>query len=296
MPTLADISHLDCVGLTKYGERQCRAMVQYVKEKGLLNSSMPVECDGEGIVIAGGGKYLSWAWVLCRRLRDLGCRLPVQVWYLGQVEMPDEARVRFEVLGVELVDAYVVMRSRPVRQMSGWILKNYAVTNCPWERVLFLDADCFPVKDPTSLLSIGTLFFHDVNNCRTSDWPYSYCGLELPEREWETGQFVVDKRSGWMGLRWTGWMNEDFDVWTKQAGLYGDKGTFELGFRVSGVPLVMGDAPEWAGYGILHSYQGKPAFQHCMAVKRGEHGMFPWLTALFREWEKEVATVHSRAL
>lgn len=282
MATLAQTQSRDCVGLTKYGEKQCGAMVRHVKQRGLLNSDCP-ECAGDGIVIAGGGKYLSWSWVLCRRLRDLGCQLPIQVWYLGQVEMPTSARPRFEALGVELVDAHEVMKRHPVRQMSGWLLKNYAIVHCPWQRVLFLDADCFPVSDPTPLLGVGNLFFHDVKPCHPSRWGYTYCGL-LPGIEWETGQMIIDKKTAWMGLRWTGWMNESADTWFRL--FMGDKGTHEAGMRIAEVPLVMGDKPSWGGYGIAHSYQGKPVFDHCMAIKRGEHPMFPWMTELFWEWEK----------
>ncbi|GIW83170.1 MAG: hypothetical protein KatS3mg105_4977 [Gemmatales bacterium] len=40
--------------------------------------------EGRGIVIAAGGvKFQINAWVCIRMLRDLGCQLPIQCWYLG---------------------------------------------------------------------------------------------------------------------------------------------------------------------------------------------------------------------
>jgi hypothetical protein len=51
----------------------------------------PSGYDGRGIVTcAGGTGYNTCAWVLINRLRDLGCRLPIQVWYLGERERDEE--------------------------------------------------------------------------------------------------------------------------------------------------------------------------------------------------------------
>jgi hypothetical protein len=54
---------------------------------------------------------------------------------------------------------------------------------------------------------------------------------------------------------------------------------------MSGVPIEIGDAPKWGGFGIAHSYKGVAVFEHCMATKRGEFPMFPWLKNLFKEWD-----------
>src|SRR5206468_3920334 len=43
--------------------------------------------EGRGIVICGGGmKYFTNAWVCIKMLRRLGCRLPIQFWFLGRGE------------------------------------------------------------------------------------------------------------------------------------------------------------------------------------------------------------------
>jgi len=284
MPSLAETQAKDSIGLPRFEEQRCGAMVNHVRKNRLLESEPP-DCTGCGIVIAGGGKYLSWSWVLCRRLRELGCELPIQVWHIGEKEMPVWAAKSFAEMGVETVNVLNVLKKHMVRQMSGWVLKNYAVTHSPWRHVMFIDADCFPVVKPETIFQLcegKTLFFNDVKPCHPSRWGYTYCGLS-PDVEWETGQFIVDKVEGWMGLRWTGWLNEHTDCWFNM--LHGDKGTFELGFRMSGVPIEMGDTPKWCGFGIAHSYKGVAVFEHCMATKRGEWPMEPWLKNLFKEWD-----------
>lgn len=287
--TAAELLCRDSVGLPRFSVQQAKAMVDKVRKEGLLVSEPP-KSEGRGIVIAGGGKYLSWAWVLCRHLRKIGCPLPIQVWHLGPAEMPIWAIPLFERLEAETVDAYQVMKTHPVREMSGWILKAYATMHCPWRHVMFLDADCFPVLNPEEIFNdqtvrkVGTLFMADVKPCRSGNWGYVYCGLVPPEKEWETGQYVVDKETAWMGLRWTGWMQEHTDVFYKIGG-HGDKFVFELGFRVANVPYLFGDTPEWAGWGIRHRYNGREFWNHAMAAKRGEASLPMGLDQFFFEWE-----------
>ena len=91
-----------------------------------------------GIIICGGGeKYLPGVWVLLRELRCVGCTLPVEVWYLGEPEMPVPWSQR---LGAEpnvfLVDANVVRERHPVRILNGWELKVYALLHSRFQEVL----------------------------------------------------------------------------------------------------------------------------------------------------------------
>src|SRR5262249_4956240 len=64
----------------------------------------PSHYQGAGIVIAGGGvRYFTCAWVCIRMLRRLGCRLPVEFWYLGSKEMDRERRSLLTDLNVKCV-------------------------------------------------------------------------------------------------------------------------------------------------------------------------------------------------
>jgi len=97
--------------------------------------AFPGRFQGRGIVICGGGvKYFTNAWVCINLLRQLGCALPVQLWYLGKQEMNDRMIALLTPLGVECVDACKVRKKFPVRRLYGWELKAYAIIHCPFSR------------------------------------------------------------------------------------------------------------------------------------------------------------------
>lgn len=287
--TLQEMGIMDSLGYPKFEAKQARAMVQRILAMGQLDRPEP-ECSGQGIVVVGGGKYLSWAWVLCRRLRDMGSKLPIQVWHIGEREMPRWSRPLFAKLDVELVDIFDVMRTHPVRQMSGWIAKTYAVRHCPWEQVMFIDADCFPAILPEDIFgnhlvqSEGSLLFRDVGKHHKGPWGYMAFGMMPPPFEMETGQFVWHKRRAWRALCWALWCSEHTDVFYRDF-FYGDKGVIDACFRFTKSPFMLGEHSEWMGFGINHWLDGKLTFQHCMGIKRGEQAMFPWMRELFAEWD-----------
>ena len=67
---------------------------------------------GRGVVLAGGGeRYFPSLYVSIRALRHVGCRLPIQVWYLGRNnEMPADRQALLGPYGVECIDADAVRR------------------------------------------------------------------------------------------------------------------------------------------------------------------------------------------
>lgn len=300
MTTLQQVHAADCLGFTKFGEQQIRAMVDMLRRTGKLNSEPP-RCHGQGIVIAGGGKYLSWSWVLVKWLRFLGCPLPIQVWHLGKDEMPAWARGELARLDTETVDALSLLPAHPHRTLglyahqknwtyAGWVLKTYALAHCPFERALFLDADSFPSRDPSVVMnspevqSAGGLFFSDVANHAPSAWGYIHCGLTPPVREWEAGQYLVNKSRGWMGLCWANFLNEHSDVFFNLG--HGDKFTLELGFRCAEVPILVSTECSWRGWGILQRWRGEDFAMHAMGAKRGEHPFpHPQIQDLFWQFE-----------
>lgn len=267
----------DCLGFGKLTENQLMPVVQMVKQRGLLNQEPPA-CEGRGIVIAGGGRYLIHAWGVCNHLRNLGWEEGIQVWYLGPEEMPEEAKPKFHALGVELVDAYEIRKKIPARNLGGWELKTYACMNCQWRHVMFLDADAVTDVNPAEIFNdkdvrkAGSLFMADVGFHHPSDWGWTFCGLPKPELEWETGFFVVDKVKAWMGLRWAQWFFDHSETWFKL--FHGDKGAIQAAFLISGVPHIFNTDARWEPeFGIGHYYRGKRIVSHMMRSKRGES---PW--------------------
>lgn len=279
----------DCTGRKHLREVQLHGLVKKFKEKGILNQAAPAS-EGRGIVIPGGGKYLSWAWCSAKRMRDLGCQLPIQVWHIGKTEMPDYARPYFYEIGVELVDAMEVRKRHPMRILDGWTLKAFSVMNCPFRQVMFTDADSFVEVQPEEIFNhkdvrrVGSIFFSDVKNCHPVSWAYVHFGLRRGKKEMETGQFVIDKTQCWVALRWAFWCGEHREVWDKL--LLGDKGWFEMGLRTTDSQFLWSDEAEWCGWGIKQSYRGMHWWSHVMGAKRNEARLPEHIEDIFDQWHE----------
>src|SRR6185369_10635441 len=130
-------------------------------------------------------------------------------------------------LGVECVDALKVREQHPVRLLKGWELKPFAILYCPFQEVLFLDADNVPVVNPEFLfysqpyLETGAIFWPDYGQLKKTQPIWDSCRLERPAGpEFESGQIVVDKGRCWKALRLALWFNENSDFYYQH--LHGD--------------------------------------------------------------------------
>lgn len=143
--------------------------------------------SGRGIVVLSGRPvYLANAYMnLCFLRRDLGCHLPVEVWYLGPHErnerMFDAIR---SVGGVRFVDATEVQRTYPMSPNTlglitrgvapatteGWRTKAYALLHSSFKEAVCLDSDCFLFQNPERLFDslpeyreTGAVFSADID-------------------------------------------------------------------------------------------------------------------------------------
>jgi hypothetical protein len=224
---------------------------------------------GRGVVLVGGGvRYLPSLYVTVRALRHAGCRLPIQVWYLGRAhELPGVYRCLLEPYGVEPVDADAVRRRHPCRILNGWELKPYAILHSTFREVLLLDADCYPVRDPSFLFDLpayrtrGAIFWPDDPVDPRLHWR-AFGVAPAPGSSIESGQLVIDKRTCWRPLNLAWWYNDHSD-WSYRHG-YGDKHTFQVAWAKLGRGYVMfGERGRWAGYAFVHvGPDGAPLFVH----------------------------------
>ncbi len=238
--------------------------------------------SGRGIVICGGGvKYFTNAWVCINLLRHLGCNLPIQLWFLGEKEMDERMKALVAPLGVECVDAFKTRKRFPVRLLSGWVLKPYAILHSRFREVLFLDADNVPVVNPAFLFdtpeyqAAGAIFWPDfgkgISEKAAPIW--KSCGLRRPnEPEFESGQIVLDKQRCWPALSLAMWLNENADFYYQY--LHGDKETFHLAFRKlkKSYSLVAKPIQSLCGTMCQHDFQGRRVFQH---RNRNKWDLFP---------------------
>ncbi len=86
-----------------------------------------------GIVIAGGGlKCFPSVWVNVNLLRQHGCELPIQLWYMGDGKCDPYMKRLLAPLRLECVDARKVELEIPARILCGWELKPYSALHSPF--------------------------------------------------------------------------------------------------------------------------------------------------------------------
>ena len=201
--------------------------------------------EGRGIVIcAGGPRLFTGAWVSISILRELGCKLPIEVWHLGTAELGPPMQAMLKALGAEAVDAFEVARRHPSEPFHGWSLKSYAVRHSRFQEVMLVDADNAAARDPTFLfddpayLSTGALFWPDICRISADNLIWNISGLQPDDGPcFESGQMVIDKARSWSALCLADWLNRrSQDVYVV---VYGDKDTFLIAWRMLDRPYAL---------------------------------------------------------
>ena len=188
--------------------------------------------SGRGAVICGGGRYEASLYVACRMLRLVGWQYPIQVWHRGAAE-PVSDRVR-RLPGVEVIDSEAHPARQGRRVFGGWESKTLAVLNCPFEEVLFLDADCYPIYDPDQCFEPqhnphGVVTWPDMPIADTAvHWP-SYGLVPDGKTGLNGGHYVFAKRRAWEVLQLAAHYDNhsDYYYWRSaaevEAGAFGDQ-------------------------------------------------------------------------
>jgi len=215
------------------------------------NYNAPKYKYDKGIVIgAGGAKYFGCGFACVYILRQLGCELPVEFWYLGEYEMDNKMKKICDLFNIKYINAikYCEDNNLSPRILNGWELKPFSTLHSEFKQVLYLDADNIPAKDPTYLFDLqeykdlGAIFWPDLPPCKRKEWLPTICweniGLEfINEVDFETGQYMINKEKCFKELNITMWMNEHSDWFYKFV--YGDKSTFHLAWRKCGSNYVI---------------------------------------------------------
>ena len=127
--------------------------------------------EGRGIVLLGGnGKTLELIQITLRMLRELNCRLPVEVWHLpGELTVGDT--IMLQELGATPRDfggADVLFSMKEIKgREKNFQLKVAAWVNSAFEEIIGLDSDVMPIRDPTYLFETdvyrrtGQIFWPD---------------------------------------------------------------------------------------------------------------------------------------
>lgn len=229
------------------------------------------EFNGKGLVLVGGGnKYFPCVWVCLNVLRKLhGCRLPIELWYLGPGEMNEQMKELVSPFEVTCIDALGVRENAPGKNLSGWELKPYSIINSRFEEVIYLDVDNVALRDPSFLFETteyqesGALFWPDFGNLGAFQPIWNICGVPYEdEPEFETGQMVLHKRKTWRALQLCMFYNEHSDFYYRYVN--GDKETFHMAWKKLGLPFHMPEYPISPLQDTMrqHDFDGNTLFQH----------------------------------
>ncbi|KAF9365298.1 hypothetical protein BGX34_010604 [Mortierella sp. NVP85] len=179
----------------------------------------------QGIVMCVGDKHSVYARTTVKVLREvLGSKLPIEIYYTGEQDLSKENREWFEnIEGVTTVDITTLL-DQEMLQISGPILKPFAMLASRFQEVILMDSDAYFLQDPAVLFEdggykeVGTVFFYDrtrpnkVAGVSKRAWLYSY----LPsvsnhpsktrwyrskgDQDQDSGVVVLDKKRHFLGL------------------------------------------------------------------------------------------------
>ena len=195
----------------------------------------PGHFEGRGIVITGGGKYFVSAYITIRVIRHVGCVLPIELWYLDG-EMDDEMIGMVAEYGGTCHNASELARGTGYfleHWWKGWQLKAFALLHSSFREVLMLDADSYPVRDPSFVFdwpeyhNTGAIIWPDIGSSARLFPPLAARVLGVPqftEGAAESGQLVFNKEQTWQALSLAKHYNADADYIYHIV--YGDKDTF----------------------------------------------------------------------
>ncbi|CDR42960.1 CYFA0S10e04258g1_1 [Cyberlindnera fabianii] len=147
--------------------------------------------SGEGIVFVGGIKFSWLALIGIEQLRLLGCNLPIEVFIGDEGEYEHEFcevilpkyNGRCTYLPGEVGD----LAEKLDAKISGYQYKNLAFLISKFEKILFLDADNVPLKDPTPLFKSDVFKKHGL-----VIWPDAWARTTTPKYYEIAGITVTD--------------------------------------------------------------------------------------------------------
>ncbi|MFD2742460.1 MULTISPECIES: alpha-mannosyltransferase [Sphingobacterium] len=237
---------------------------------------------GEGIVYtAGGVNYVTCAYVSISALRHKGCKLPIEIWYVGN-EITSYVITQFDGLDVQFRDLldYENIKS------TGYYLKPLAILHSRFERVLFLDCDNVAYQDPSFLFASdefnasGAIFWPDYwrTNPENPIWKIIGSPIDCSDIEQESGQLLINKKACWKALNLCVYFNKYSDYYYKL--LEGDKDTFRFAWialetdfiMVPYLPASLGIVEGTSFFGntmVQHDFSGKILFLHRNLMKWG---------------------------
>lgn len=166
--------------------------------------------SGRGIIMLAGGPYSDYAATGLGMLREINCRLPIEVWMKDEKEEKagwcDE--LRDEGMACRRVSDYMDVS----KIEHGYQLKISSILFSSFEQILFLDGDNIPVRKPDevfdskSFMDTGVVLWMDYwRHTGSPLLPYilgltqeaSDILIQEQNKTVESGQLMWDKKRHW---------------------------------------------------------------------------------------------------
>ncbi|EGF79381.1 hypothetical protein BATDEDRAFT_89480 [Batrachochytrium dendrobatidis JAM81] len=132
---------------------------------------------GRGIVMTTGRYHFEYARHAITVIRNLGCTLPIQLFYIGEDDLPKDNRDALELIsGVTTLDIKQYFEPNGP-DLSGWAVKPFAILASSFEEIIFLDADALFFQSPDVMFNwkayndTGAVFFMDRTLFAGTDSP-----------------------------------------------------------------------------------------------------------------------------
>lgn len=199
---------------------------------------------GRSIVTTCYHKEVPSMWVLLNELKRLGCSLPVEVFYrtdeLTEQEISLLASISSNVK-LKLIQGNAKDFISRYGHKHGWACKIYALYESEYSENLWIDADNYPIVDPTFLfddaeyVQKGSLFWRDQISVDSANqyadnspmWPVFNVPVNDGE-PFETGQFLINKSKCWQQFGLVKYYADNCEVYYNFGG---DKETFKLAWQ-----------------------------------------------------------------
>jgi len=235
----------------------------------------------DGIVMVVYPKMVASAYATLKTLRELfGCRLPIEIWYRPR-EISAVPAALAPLQGLARNQTYegeITFHEIGDAWAMGFTTKIYAIYNSFFDRVLFLDADNVPVRDPSFLfeapefVDTGALFWPDfwhpkrtIFNINAHSPLWEMLSMPFPNMfEQESGQLLIDRRRHTASLELVFFYAfHQPNHFKKFSLVHGDKDLFRLAWMKLDVPFHMIlYPPAVAGKVINESFCGMTMVQH----------------------------------
>ena len=206
VPTATDTAPQKCLSMPESSIQAMRESHQtYVQGIAIPQSKMSYIPETRGLVTTAGTEYLPYVIISLRMLRKTGCQLPMEVFLSTERDWePYICNTVFPSLNARCIVQSPHLRTTANNEPpSRYQSKIVSILTSTFSEVLFLDADCFPITDPTKVFTTapftttGLVTFPDYWATTASPIYYSITQIPIPaidkHQTTESGQLFISK-------------------------------------------------------------------------------------------------------